>query len=307
MSHDECGGCQLQHVEADAQREARRGFVGDAVRRLAKRDAPDPPIVPADQQFDYRTKITLAVSADGRRIGLHRYDRAEQVFELALVPHHGAGADGAVAGVPAAAAAAAAPARRRSCCGATGRAARTRCSMSTGAGGVERRAGAGGRARAARASGRRSGGRRRTACLARWPARARRTRRPCSSRSTPRWATGCGPTRSRRWGRWRGARCGTSTPASARPPPQLARRGRGGGKRRVRPARRGRSGGARSRRAAARRPGGGRGRQARARRSRRHQSAAHRDGRPGVRRARAAPARGASSTSPAIPLRWPVT
>jgi 23S rRNA (uracil1939-C5)-methyltransferase len=81
--HDDCGGCQLQHVEAGAQREARRGFVGDAVRRLARHDAPDPPIVPAEQQFDYRTKITLAVSEDGRRIGLHRYDRAEQVFELA--------------------------------------------------------------------------------------------------------------------------------------------------------------------------------------------------------------------------------
>jgi 23S rRNA (uracil1939-C5)-methyltransferase len=80
--HDECGGCQLQHVEAGAQREARRGFVGDAVRRIARRDAPDPPIVPADRQFDYRTKITLAVSADGRRIGLHQYDRAGQVFEL---------------------------------------------------------------------------------------------------------------------------------------------------------------------------------------------------------------------------------
>ena len=80
--HDECGGCQLQHIEAGAQREARRGFVGDALRRLAKREVPDPPIVPADHEFDYRSKITLAVSADGRRIGLHRYDRAEQVFDL---------------------------------------------------------------------------------------------------------------------------------------------------------------------------------------------------------------------------------
>lgn len=79
---DDCGGCQLQHVAADAQREARRGFVGDALRRLARRDVPDPPIVPAERGFDYRTKITLAVSADGRRIGLHRYDRADQVFEL---------------------------------------------------------------------------------------------------------------------------------------------------------------------------------------------------------------------------------
>ena len=46
---DECGGCQLQHLEAGAQREARRGFVGDALRRLARRDVADPPIVPADR------------------------------------------------------------------------------------------------------------------------------------------------------------------------------------------------------------------------------------------------------------------
>ena len=79
---DECGGCQLQHLDPSAQREARRGFVGDALRRLARRDVPDPPLVASDREFDYRTKITLAVSADGRRIGLHRYDRADQVFEL---------------------------------------------------------------------------------------------------------------------------------------------------------------------------------------------------------------------------------
>jgi 23S rRNA (uracil1939-C5)-methyltransferase len=80
--HDECGGCQLQHLAAPAQREARRGFVGDALRRLARRDVADPPLVPAEREYEYRTKITLAVSADGRRIGLHRYDRADQVFEL---------------------------------------------------------------------------------------------------------------------------------------------------------------------------------------------------------------------------------
>jgi 23S rRNA (uracil1939-C5)-methyltransferase len=79
---DDCGGCQLQHLEATAQREARRGFVGDALRRLARRDTPDPPLVAAAEEFDYRTKITLAVSADGRRIGLHPYDRPDQVFEL---------------------------------------------------------------------------------------------------------------------------------------------------------------------------------------------------------------------------------
>jgi 23S rRNA (uracil1939-C5)-methyltransferase len=79
---DDCGGCQLQHLRPEAQREARRGFVGDALRRLARRDVPDPPITPPELEFDYRTTITLAASTDGRRLGLHPYERAEEVFEL---------------------------------------------------------------------------------------------------------------------------------------------------------------------------------------------------------------------------------
>jgi 23S rRNA (uracil1939-C5)-methyltransferase len=79
---DECGGCQLQHLEYQAQLSARQSFIGDALRRLGKRDVPDPPIVPAAKPFDYRTKLTLHVSAGGRRIGLHRYDRPDQVFDL---------------------------------------------------------------------------------------------------------------------------------------------------------------------------------------------------------------------------------
>jgi len=79
---DDCGGCQLQHLSIEAQREARRGFVGDALRRLGKREVADPPLEPATREFDYRTKLTLAVSEDGRRIGLHPYERAERVFEL---------------------------------------------------------------------------------------------------------------------------------------------------------------------------------------------------------------------------------
>jgi 23S rRNA (uracil1939-C5)-methyltransferase len=56
--------------------------VGDALRRIAKRDVPDPPIVPPSQTYDYRTKLTLHVDAGGRRIGLHRYHSADQVFDL---------------------------------------------------------------------------------------------------------------------------------------------------------------------------------------------------------------------------------
>jgi 23S rRNA (uracil1939-C5)-methyltransferase len=79
---DECGGCQFQHIEYETQLEARRGFVGDALRRIAKRDATDPTIISADQTYDYRTKLTLHVASGGRRIGLHRYDRAGEIFDL---------------------------------------------------------------------------------------------------------------------------------------------------------------------------------------------------------------------------------
>jgi 23S rRNA (uracil1939-C5)-methyltransferase len=79
---DECGGCQLQHIEYQTQLAVRRAFVGDAFRRIGKQEVSDPAIVPADKTYDYRTKLTLHVESGGRRIGLHRYDRAGQIFDL---------------------------------------------------------------------------------------------------------------------------------------------------------------------------------------------------------------------------------
>jgi 23S rRNA (uracil1939-C5)-methyltransferase len=79
---DECGGCQLQHLEYQAQLESRSAIVGDALRRMGKREVPDPPIEPSGLIYDYRTKLTLHVSPGGRHIGLHRYQRADQVFDL---------------------------------------------------------------------------------------------------------------------------------------------------------------------------------------------------------------------------------
>lgn len=80
--NDECGGCQLQHIGYEVQLLSRRGFVGDAIRRLGKREISDPPIVPAAKRYDYRTKLTLHVGSGGRAIGLHRYGRPDQVFDL---------------------------------------------------------------------------------------------------------------------------------------------------------------------------------------------------------------------------------
>jgi 23S rRNA (uracil1939-C5)-methyltransferase len=80
--HDECGGCQLQHLGSGAQRQARRTFVGDALRRIARLDVGDPELVPAEQEFEYRTKVTLATNDGGRRIGLHPIDQPDRVFDL---------------------------------------------------------------------------------------------------------------------------------------------------------------------------------------------------------------------------------
>ena len=53
-THDRCGGCQLQHLEYDAQLTAKRAIVGDALRRIGKLDVPDPEIVEAVEEWRYR-------------------------------------------------------------------------------------------------------------------------------------------------------------------------------------------------------------------------------------------------------------
>jgi 23S rRNA (uracil1939-C5)-methyltransferase len=85
-TRDACGGCQLQHLDAAAQLAAKQSLVGEALRRIGRRDVPDPPIIPSPVSWRYRTKITLAASADGARIGLHQLERPGTVFDLADCP-----------------------------------------------------------------------------------------------------------------------------------------------------------------------------------------------------------------------------
>lgn len=77
---DECGGCQLQHLDSAAQRRARRAIVEDALRRIGGLDVLVPEIEPADTEWEYRTRITLAVK--GRVIGFHRLNAPGSVFDL---------------------------------------------------------------------------------------------------------------------------------------------------------------------------------------------------------------------------------
>jgi 23S rRNA (uracil1939-C5)-methyltransferase len=79
---EQCGGCQLQHCSMALQLAAKRTMVGEALRRIAKLDVPDPEIEAADAAWGYRNKVTLAVGTGGRPIGFHRQGEAGNLFEL---------------------------------------------------------------------------------------------------------------------------------------------------------------------------------------------------------------------------------
>src|SRR5689334_13038750 len=58
---DRCGGCQLQHIDYDAQREAKSGIIRDSLARIGKRAVDLPNVLASDRQWRYRTKLTLGM------------------------------------------------------------------------------------------------------------------------------------------------------------------------------------------------------------------------------------------------------
>jgi 23S rRNA (uracil1939-C5)-methyltransferase len=85
---DRCGGCQLQHLRYDAQLVAKRAIIGDALRRIGRRDVADPEVEPSDSAWRYRRKLTLHVRRAGAHwiAGLHPYDDPSAVFDLVDCP-----------------------------------------------------------------------------------------------------------------------------------------------------------------------------------------------------------------------------
>ncbi|MBM4193588.1 MAG: class I SAM-dependent RNA methyltransferase [Gemmatimonadetes bacterium] len=82
---DACGGCQLQHLSLDAQRNAKRVIVRDALTRIGKRPIALPPIR-GGAATRYRSRIALALRREGSAMpwtgGFHRFDNPDSVFEL---------------------------------------------------------------------------------------------------------------------------------------------------------------------------------------------------------------------------------
>jgi 23S rRNA (uracil1939-C5)-methyltransferase len=85
---DRCGGCQLQHLALEAQREAKQRIVGDALTRIARRRVEVAPVVASPAAWRYRRKLTLALRRRGGEwiAGLRAYDAPDAVFALADCP-----------------------------------------------------------------------------------------------------------------------------------------------------------------------------------------------------------------------------
>ncbi len=79
---DQCGGCQLQHLDLATQRAAKRGFLQDALERIGKLSVDVPELVVADEAWGYRHRVTLAVGPGRRVIGFHPLDQPDRVFPL---------------------------------------------------------------------------------------------------------------------------------------------------------------------------------------------------------------------------------
>ena len=77
---DRCGGCQLMHLTPSAQRAVKSRIAGDAIRRLAKLDIADPPVVAAATELGYRTKITFTMQQG--RLGYHPINEPTVVFDV---------------------------------------------------------------------------------------------------------------------------------------------------------------------------------------------------------------------------------
>lgn len=85
---DRCGGCQLQHLSIDSQREAKRRIVVDAMTRIGRRTVEVAPVVPSPTDWEYRNKLTLTIRWRGGewRAGLHQWDDVDRVFALRECP-----------------------------------------------------------------------------------------------------------------------------------------------------------------------------------------------------------------------------
>jgi len=82
--YEECGGCQLQHLELEAQRSAKRDLVQQALSRIGGVDVAVPDLVPSSAEFGYRNRVTFSGrELNGRSsLGYHGLDDPGSVVDV---------------------------------------------------------------------------------------------------------------------------------------------------------------------------------------------------------------------------------
>lgn len=74
--YDECGGCNLQHIEYKNQLEYKQNKVKDILKRYADIDLNNE-IIPSEEQFNYRNKVTLKVD---KKLGYYKRKSNDIVY-----------------------------------------------------------------------------------------------------------------------------------------------------------------------------------------------------------------------------------
>jgi len=83
-TRDGCGGCQWQHLNIDAQREAKAQLVMDAFTRIARVPIERPVVLGSDEMFGYRRTLSFTVrgNAGQRRGGFHAANAPDVIVPI---------------------------------------------------------------------------------------------------------------------------------------------------------------------------------------------------------------------------------
>ncbi len=86
--YDVCGGCQLQHLEYEAQLQAKSSIISDALKRLGGIDVGEPETVGSALEFDYRNRVTFVLKRnDGEVVaGFHALEKGDDVVDIERCP-----------------------------------------------------------------------------------------------------------------------------------------------------------------------------------------------------------------------------
>jgi len=81
-----CGGCQLQHLEYDAQCSVKGAIVAESLRRIGGIDAAPPQVIGSPRELGYRNRVTLVARQDGALVGYHDAEDPTRLVDVDRCP-----------------------------------------------------------------------------------------------------------------------------------------------------------------------------------------------------------------------------